>query len=238
MLLDVRNIESGYGEMKIVNGISLSLDKKDIVALIGPNGAGKSTVLKTIFGLLKCEQGEIYFEDEKITDKNSDELVRKGIGFVPQGRRVFSEMNVEENLEMGGFLLRDKSLIKERLQRVYETFPILKEKRKQRAMLLSGGQQQMLSIGRALMMTPKLLMLDEPSLGLAPNVMKEIFELIVRINKEGTAIILVEQNAYHALQICSKCYVLENGRVALHGGREIVKDPGIKQVYLGHELHK
>ena len=232
--LQVKNIESGYGEMKIVKGVSLAIEQKDIVALIGPNGAGKSTVLKTIFGMLKADKGSVSFEGKKITGMKTDELVKLGIGFVPQGRRVFAELSVEENLEMGGFLLKDKAEIKKRLDNVYRMFPILKEKRKQRAMLLSGGQQQMLSIGRALMMTPKLLMLDEPSLGLAPKVMKEIFDMIVNINKEGTAVLLVEQNAYHALKICTKAYVLENGKVALKGGKDITKNPKIKKLYLGH----
>ena len=232
--LQLKNIESGYGPLKVVKGISFSVAQRDILALVGPNGAGKSTVLKTIFGLVKATRGSVIFDGRDITNNAPDALGTQGIGFVPQGRRVFAEMSVEENLEMGGFLLSGRAEIKNRLADVYLIFPILKEKRKQRAMLLSGGQQQMLSIARALMMEPKLLLVDRPSMGLSPKVVQEIFALLVEIGRRGTALIVVEQNARQALKICTACLVLEQGKVALSGGRELLKDKRIQQVYLGH----
>lgn len=232
-MLEIKHLEAGYGHLKVLNGINLSAKQGDLVALIGPNGCGKSTTLKCIFGLLKPKSGKILFKRNSIAGKNPDEIVRLGVSYVPQGRRVFSTMSVEENLEMGGFILK-KDLAKERIKEVYNFFPLLKEKRNQKATFLSGGQQQILSIGRALMLKPNLLLLDEPSLGLAPNMIIEIFRKIKEINKQGTTVILVEQNAHMALEICNRAYVLERGRIALHDGSGLGKKKLVKELYLGH----
>lgn len=234
MMLEIRNLEAGYGHLKILKGINLIAKKGDLVALVGPNGSGKSTTLKCISGLLKPKKGRILLKKRNISGMNPDEVVRLGVSYVPQGRRVFQTMTVEENLEMGGFILENKELVKERTKEIYSYFPILKERKDQKASFLSGGQQQMLSIGRALMLKPEILLLDEPSLGLAPNVMADIFRKINEINKRGTTIILVEQNAHMALEICNRAYVLEQGRIALHDGSSLVNKKLVKQLYLGH----
>lgn len=233
-MLEIKHLEAGYGHLKVLNGINLVAKQGDLVALIGPNGCGKSTTLKCIFGLLKPKNGKILFKRHSIAGKNPDEIVRLGVSYVPQGRRVFSTMSVEENLEIGSFILKDRNLIKERIKEIYNFFPILKEKRSQKATFLSGGQQQLLSIGRALMLKPELLLLDEPSLGLAPNMMIEIFRKIKEINKQGTTVILVEQNAHMALEICNRAYVLEGGRIALHDGSGLGNKKLVKELYLGH----
>lgn len=233
-MLEVKDLEASYGYLKVLRDISLTAKEGDLVALVGPNGSGKSTTLKTIFGLIKPDKGKIFFKKMNISGKNPDEIVRLGISYVPQGRRVFQTMTVEENLEMGAYILEDKNLVKERIEEVYEFFPMLKEKRNQKATFLSGGLQQMLSIGRALMLKPELLLLDEPSLGLAPKIMVEIFRKIKEINKQGTTIVLVEQNARMALEIANKSYILESGRVVMHGGSELSKKKVVKDLYLGH----
>ncbi len=233
-ILRIENLEAGYGELKVLKGINIEARKGDLVAIIGPNGSGKSTMIKSIFGLVKPTKGQILFKGKKITGKRPDEIVHYGITYVPQGRLVFSTMTVEENLEMGAFILKDKSIVKERMEEVYKFFPELKEKRNQRATFLSGGQQQMLSIGRALMLKPEMILLDEPSLGLAPMAMQDIFRKIKTINKQGTTVILVEQNAHLALAICNKAYVIETGRIALKGGKDIAKKQKVKDLYLGH----
>ena len=234
MMLKVEDLEASYGYLKILKGINLNVNKGDLVAIIGPNGSGKSTTIKTIFGLLKAEKGNILFKDKHITNKKPHEVVRYGIAYVPQGRMVFQTMTVEENLEMGAYTVKDRKEIKKRIFKIYEMFPILKEKKHQRATFLSGGQQQMLSIGRALMLKPELILMDEPSLGLAPKNMLEIFKKIKEINNNGTTVVLVEQNAHMALEICNKAYVLEQGRIALHGGPELAKSEIVKNLYLGH----
>lgn len=235
MMLEVKELEAGYGKLQILKGINLVAKKGDLVALVGPNGSGKSTTLKSIFGILKPTKGQVLFNGKNISSKKPNDVVKLGISYVPQGRRVFQSMTVEENLEVGGFILNDDKLIRERIKEVYESFPILKQKKDQKATFLSGGQQQMLSIGRALMLKPDLLLLDEPSLGLAPNIMADIFNTIKEINKKGTTIILVEQNANMALEICSKAYVLDSGKIALKSSSNSKesKKKLVKDLYLG-----
>ena len=232
-MLELVDVEASYGPLKILRGITLRVKPAELIAIIGPNGAGKSTVLKTIFNLVKRDKGHIIFEGEHLEKVKPHDLVKKGIAYVPQGRIVFSSMTVEENLEMGGFTLKE-NLLKKRVEEVYSKFPVLKEKRKEIASSLSGGQQQMLSVARALMLKPKVLLVDEPSLGLAPKVMKEIFEKLKEINQEGTAILLVEQNAHKALEICTRCIVLDQGKIALEGDKRLIKDKRVKELYLGH----
>ncbi len=232
-LLELRNIHSGYGDLKVLEGVTVTVQPDEIVALIGPNGAGKSTVLKTVFGLTKVYSGSIWYRDKELSRLHTSDLVRLGISYVPQGRQVFPTMTVEENLEMGAFYQSDKDLLEKKKEEVYSKFPVLREKRKRMAFTLSGGQQQMLSMGRALMQDPQLLLLDEPSAGLSPKMMKEVFKKVSEINEEGTAIILVEQNAKQAINLADRTYVLEDGKVALEGGKDIVKHSMIKHIYLG-----
>ena len=222
-----------YGGIKAVKGISLDVPKGEIVTLIGANGAGKSTILRTIAGLVKAQSGEIILEGENITSYSTDKIVTKGITLVPEGRRVFADMSVKENLKIGAYLRKDD--IKEDLAWVYDLFPRLKEREWQLAGTLSGGEQQMLAVGRALMAKPKLLMMDEPSLGLAPIIVKGIFDIIKEINKQGVTILLIEQNANMALHTAHTGYVLETGMITLTGnGKDLLVDPAIKKAYLGH----
>jgi len=234
MLLELKGVEAGYGPIKVLHGINITAKKGDIVAIVGPNGSGKSTTIKSIFGLVHPTKGTITFKGKSLLGQTADQIVHHGISYVPQGRMVFQTMTVEENLEMGAYILKDKKVIQERLKKMYTMFPILEEKKNQHATFLSGGQQQMLSIARALMLEPELLLLDEPSLGLAPNMMVTIFRTIKEINKTGTTIVLVEQNAHMALEICTKAYILEQGKIALSGGPEIAKKKQVKELYLGH----
>jgi branched-chain amino acid transport system ATP-binding protein len=233
-MLQVNNLESGYGKLQVLRGINLDIQKGDLVAIVGPNGSGKSTTLKCIFGLLKTWKGTIKFNNENITNKRPDEIVKLSISYVPQGRLTFTTLTVKENLEMGAYIIKDKGLIKKRMNGVFNRFPILGQKQDELASFLSGGQQQMLSIGRALMLKPDLILLDEPSLGLSPKLMTEIFRKIKEINEQGTTVILVEQNARMALEICNKAYILENGRIALHGGKELARKKEVKELYIGH----
>lgn len=233
MILQIKDLEAGYGKFSVLEGVSIKVAPDEIIALIGPNGAGKSTVLKSVFGLTTIYKGNIIYRDKDITKLKTSELVSLGISYVPQGRQVFSSLTVKENLEMGAFITDDKKLIAKKMDEVFEKFPVLKEKMNDYAFSLSGGQQQMLAMGRALMQDPQLLLLDEPSLGLSPKMMKEIFDKIVEINKEGTAILIVEQNAKKAMSIAHRTYVLEDGKVALTGGKDIVDNPKIKKIYLG-----
>lgn len=233
MILEIKDLEAGYGKFRVLEKVNIRIKPDEIIALIGPNGAGKSTVLKSIFGLTTKYAGKIIYKEKDITKLKTSELVKLGISYVPQGRQVFSSLTVKENLEMGAFITADKKVIAEKMKAVFDKFPVLKEKINEYAFCLSGGQQQMLAMGRALMQDPQLLLLDEPSLGLSPKMMKEIFDKIIEINKEGTAVLIVEQNARQAMKIAHRTYVLEDGRVALTGGKDIVNNPKIKKIYLG-----
>jgi branched-chain amino acid transport system ATP-binding protein len=235
-MLKIENLKAGYGDgVEVLHRIDLDVKAGEIVAIIGPNGSGKSTALKSIFSLTEIYGGKILFKDKDITDLETSNLIREGVSFVPQGRQVFPGMTVKENLEMGAFALNDQELAKRNLADVFEKFPILKTKQDERASTLSGGQQQMLAIGRALVQDPELLLLDEPSLGLAPKVMKEVFEKIVEINREGVSVLIVEQNARQALEIANRTFVFDNGKVVLTGGKEILDDPQIRQIYFGKD---
>ena len=232
-MLDIKNLNSGYGELKVLEGVDISVDVNQIVALIGPNGAGKSTVLKSIFNIANVTKGKILFKEKDITDLETHELLEIGVSYVPQGKINFGNLTVKENLEIGSEMLRDKAVIRKNMNLVFRKFPVLKERRNQLAYGLSGGQQQMLALGRALMQNPTLLLLDEPSLGLSPKLQKELFETVKSLRAEGISILVVEQNAKKAIEIADKTYLLEDGRVALKGGKDIIKHEQIKNVYLG-----
>ena len=233
-LFEVKDLEVNYGLIQAVKGISFKIDKGSIVSLIGANGAGKTTTLHALSGLLK-HKGQIYFEDKDITHLSSDKKVSLGIVQVPERRRIFANLTVIENLEMGAYLRRDKEEIKKDLDKVFTSFPRLKERKEQLGGTLSGGEQQMLAIARALMSKPKLLLLDEPSMGLSPLLVKEIFNIILDINnKEGVTVLLVEQNAKMALSISDHAYALENGKIVISGsGKELLNSEDIKKAYLG-----
>lgn len=231
-ILRIENLKVNYGGIEAVKGIDVHVAEGEIVTLIGANGAGKSTTLRTISGLVKPREGRILFQDEEITGHDPSQIVGKGITMVPEGRRIFPDMTVKENLRIGAYL-RSDDLTKD-YEEVYALFPRLKEREWQAGGTLSGGEQQMLAVGRALMARPKLMMLDEPSLGLAPLVVKDIFEIIKRINLQGVTILLIEQNANMALQIAHHAYVLETGRVTMEGtGEKLLKDERIREAYLG-----
>lgn len=234
-MLKVNDIDVYYGNIHALKGLSLVVNEGEIVTLIGANGAGKSTLLKTLSGLLKPKRGQIFYETLQIAGKPAQTIVKSGISHVPEGRRVFSNMTVEENLDLGAYLRKDKEGIKKDLNHVYELFPRLLERRKQLSGTLSGGEQQMLAMGRALMARPKLLLMDEPSMGLAPLMVKNIFEIIKMVNKEdGTTILLVEQNANMALSVADRAYVLETGRIVLSGtAAELQASEKVKAAYLG-----
>ncbi|XOQ51881.1 MAG: ABC transporter ATP-binding protein [Succiniclasticum sp.] len=233
-MLTVDNIDVFYGAIHAIKGISLSVKQGDITTLIGSNGAGKSTTLHTISGLLKPKNGRIIFEDEDITGRAPHKIVGMGLVQVPEGRHVFANMTVSENLEMGAYLRKDKDGIRKDLSEVFVRFPRLLERKDQIAGTLSGGEQQMLAMGRALMSRPRLLLLDEPSMGLAPLLVQEIFNIIKEINESGTTILLVEQNAKMALSIADKAYVLETGRISLEGtGKELLNSEAVQKAYLG-----
>ncbi|CAN7192833.1 ABC transporter ATP-binding protein [Peribacillus castrilensis] len=233
-MLKIEDINVYYGNIQALKGISLSINEGEIVTLIGANGAGKSTLLKSISGLLKPKQGKIVYEGQSIGGKAAQSIVKMGISHVPEGRRVFANMTVEENLQLGAYLRKDKAGIKQDMEKVYELFPRLLERLKQQSGTLSGGEQQMLAMGRALMAKPRLLLLDEPSMGLAPLLVKQIFHIIEEINKTGTTILLVEQNANLALSIADRAYVVETGRIVLSGkSEELTASEEIKNAYLG-----
>jgi branched-chain amino acid transport system ATP-binding protein len=233
-VLRVEDIEVYYGAIHALKKVSLEVEKGSIVTLIGANGAGKTTTLKTISGILKPRTGKVYFKGEDITKKPAQSVVAMGISQVPEGRRVFPSMTVLENLEMGAYLRKDRAGVKEDLDMVFNRFPRLMERKKQLAGTLSGGEQQMLAIGRALMSRPELMLLDEPSMGLAPLLVKDIFSIIKEINEKGTTILLVEQNANMALSIADQAYVLETGEVVLSGSaKERAESPEVKKAYLG-----
>jgi len=233
-MLEIKNIAVHFGVIQALKGISITVRDGEIVTLIGANGAGKTTTLRTISGLKKPTSGTILLDGADITGTASQERVQMGISHAPEGRRVFSSMTVLENLELGAFQRKDKAAVASDLQMVYERFPILADRKKQAAGTLSGGEQQMLAIGRALMSRPKILLLDEPSMGLAPLLVQEIFSIIKDINKAGTTILLVEQNASMALQIAGHAYVMETGSIVLSGsGTELMQSDDIKKAYLG-----
>lgn len=233
-MLDIKDINVYYGAIHAIKGISLTVNEGEIVTLIGANGAGKSTTLRTVSGLLTPKEGEIKFLGETISGLPAQDIVRAGISQVPEGRRIFANMTVMENLELGAYIRTDKEGIEKDYQMVFERFPRLAERKEQQAGTLSGGEQQMLAMGRALMSRPKLLLLDEPSMGLAPLLIREIFNIIVDINKAGTTVLLVEQNANMALSIANRAYVLETGRITLSGdARELAASEDVRKAYLG-----
>ena len=233
-MLLVNDIDVYYGNIQALKGVSLEVNEGEIVTLIGANGAGKSTLLQTLSGLLKPKRGGIEYLGESIAGKPAQSIVKAGISHVPEGRRVFANMNVEENLDLGAYLRKDRAGIAKDLAHVYELFPRLLERRKQQSGTLSGGEQQMLAMGRAIMAKPKLLLLDEPSMGLAPLMVKNIFSIIEQINKEGTTILLVEQNANMALSVANRAYVLETGKIVLAGtAKELQESDEVKAAYLG-----
>jgi ABC-type branched-subunit amino acid transport system ATPase component len=231
-LLDVRHIRSGYGEMSILHDVSMRVEPGEVVTLIGPNGAGKSTLLKTIFGLLPPTAGRIFFADMDITGMKPPLLVRRGMSYVPQVDNVFPSLTVQENLEMGAFVRHDG--LAERLEEMYTFFPPLRLKRKQRVSSLSGGERQMVSMGRALMLDPRLLLLDEPSAGLSPRLVGTIFEKLAAINQTGVALLIVEQNARAALRLSHRGYVMASGQVRFEGeGGQLLQDEEVGRLYLG-----
>jgi branched-chain amino acid transport system ATP-binding protein len=233
-VLTIENLDCRYGQVLAVSGLSLEIAKGELVTLIGSNGAGKTTTLKAISGLLKPTAGRILFEGVDITGASAREILARGIAHCPEGRRVFPYMTVEENLEMGSFLRSDAAGIASDKARLYDRFPILFERRGQAAGTLSGGEQQMLAISRALMSRPKLVLFDEPSLGLAPNIVQRTFDIIRQIRSEGTTVALVEQNAYAALELSDRAYVLEQGHMTLSGpASELLANPDIQNAYLG-----
>ena len=233
-MLKIDDLKVRYGGIEAVKGISFEVPEGSIVTLIGANGAGKSTTLRTIAGLVKPASGRIHLQAEDITGMSPDKIVTRGITLVPEGRRVFPDLTVLENLKVGAYLRRDKNEIEHDLQWVYDLFPRLKERSWQAAGTLSGGEQQMLAVGRALMSRPKLIMMDEPSLGLAPIIVKGIFDIIKEINRMGVTVLLIEQNANMALKIADVGYVLETGRITLTGsGQELLRNEDVKKAYLG-----
>lgn len=232
-MLTIQGIDVYYGAIQALRGASIQVNEGEVVAIIGSNGAGKSTLLRTISGLLKPRAGTISFRDKVISNIPADQIVRRGISHSPEGRKIFTNMSVEENLFLGAYIRKDGEIGKD-LQQVLVRFPRLKERIKQNAGTLSGGEQQMLAIGRALMSRPKLLLLDEPSLGLAPNLVTEIFKIVQDLNKDGTTILIVEQNAHRALEIAHRAYVIETGSIVMEGaGKELLTDPRVKEAYLG-----
>lgn len=233
-MLKIEDIDVYYGIIHALKGVSLEINEGEIVTLIGANGAGKSTLLKTISGLLKPKKGDILFQGQSISGKVAQSIVKQGLSHVPEGRRVFSNMTVEENLELGAYLRKDKKGIREDFEKVFSLFPRLLERRKQLSGTLSGGEQQMLAMGRALMARPRLLLLDEPSMGLAPLLVKTIFRIIEEINNSGTTILLVEQNANMALSIADRAYVIETGKIVISGtSEELNESDKIRMAYLG-----
>lgn len=233
-MLEVKNLSVHYGMIQAVRNVNFKVNEGEIVSLIGANGAGKSTILKTLSGLIHPSEGEIVYLGENIASTSAKKIVEKGLVQVPEGRHVFPGLTVKENLELGAFLRKDKEEIQKDMEAVFERFPILKERKDQDAQTLSGGEQQMLAMGRALMSHPKLLLLDEPSMGLAPIFIREIFKIIQEIQKTGTTVLLIEQNAKMALSISNRAYVLETGSVVLSGtGQELLESDEIQKAYLG-----
>ena len=233
-MLEVKDLEVYYGMIQAIKGISFEVNQGEVIALIGANGAGKTTTLHTITGLLSPKEGSVLFEGQDITKVPAHKIVSMGMAHVPEGRRVFSQLSVYENLKLGAYTRKDKSNIDKELQSIYERFPRLAERKNQLAGTLSGGEQQMLAMGRALMSKPSIVLMDEPSMGLSPILVNEIFDIIVSISKSGTTVLLVEQNAKKALSIADRAYVLETGKVVLEGdAKDLLENDSIKKAYLG-----
>lgn len=233
-MLQVKDLSISYGAIQAVRHVDFEVKKGEIVTLIGANGAGKSTILKTISGIVKPQSGSIEYQNESLVGKKAPQIVAAGISQVPEGRHVFPAMTVMENLQLGSYLQKDRSQIEARLQEIYQMFPILKERQHQDAATLSGGEQQMLVMARAMMANPDLLLLDEPSMGLAPIYIQKVFEIIQKINAQGTTILLIEQNAHQALSIADRGYVIASGEIQLTGsGEKLLNDPQVKRAYLG-----
>jgi branched-chain amino acid transport system ATP-binding protein len=233
-MLELKNVSAHYGQIQALHDVNISVGKGEIVSLIGANGAGKTTLLMTICGDPKASNGEILFEGEPIHQQSTSQIMRKDIAIVPEGRRIFSRLTVEENLHMGGFFLDDKAEFARLEQEVYALFPRLLERKHQRAGTMSGGEQQMLAMGRALMSKPRLLFLDEPSLGLAPIIIQQIFDIIVKLREKGITVFLVEQNANQALRLSDRGYVIENGRIVLEDtGANLLTNEDVRKAYLG-----
>lgn len=233
-LLEIKDLEVNYGVIKAIKGVSFDVNEGEIIALIGANGAGKTTILHTITGLIQAKKSSIVFDGKELTKTPPHKIVSMGMAHVPEGRRIFQQLSVLENLKLGAYTRKDKSEIASTLKMVYERFPRLEERKNQVAGTLSGGEQQMLAMGRALMSHPKLLMMDEPSMGLSPLLVDQVFEIIKDINNDGTTILLVEQNAGKSLAISDRAYVLETGKIVLSGtGEELMKSEDVKKAYLG-----
>jgi branched-chain amino acid transport system ATP-binding protein len=233
-MLEVENVSAAYGLIQILWDVSFKIREKEIVSIIGPNGAGKTTLVKTIMGLLPAKNGTICFKGENIEKLPTYEIVKKGVTLIPEGREIFPRMTVEENMLLGAYTINDKNAVKESKERIYQIFPVLKKKEKALAQTLSGGEQQMLVICRSLMSNPELLILDEPSLGLAPIIVGKVLDTLRKINEEGVTILLVEQNIRDSLNIADRGYVIEEGKIIIEGkGRELLSNDHIKEVYLG-----
>ena len=233
-MLKIDNIVVKYDTIPVVKGVSMEVNEGELVALIGANGAGKSTILKTISGLMRPAQGKIMFNDMELSKMGANDIVKAGVVQVPEGRQIFSKMTVYENLRLGAFLRKDRAEFQKNIDYVFEMFPILKERIKQQAGTLSGGEQQMLAMGRALMSCPKFLLLDEPSMGLSPIMTEQVFSVIKTLKSHGITILLVEQNAFEALEVADRAYILETGNITLSGrAQDLIKNPAVKEAYLG-----
>jgi len=234
MMIELQDIDAGYGQVHIVRDVTMDVDKNEIVALVGANGAGKSTIIKTISGLLRVSSGSIVFEGKRIENMPAHKIITNGISLVPEGRRLFPYMTVQENLELGAYVESNRKKVQKNMEWVFGLFPVLDERRTQLAGTFSGGEQQMLTIGRALMSRPKFLMMDEPSLGLSPVIVGEVFKTVKVLQNEGVTILLVEQNVRKSLEVANRGYVLEHGRIVLSGrATELLEDENVKKAYLG-----
>jgi branched-chain amino acid transport system ATP-binding protein len=233
-MLEVKNISAAYGMVQILHDVNFRVEDKEIVSIIGPNGAGKTTLVKTIMGFLKPQTGTVKFKGENVENLSTYQIVKKGLTMIPEGREIFPRMTVEENLLLGAYTIKDKTKLKETKERMYDIFPVLKKKEKAQAQTLSGGEQQMLVICRSLMSNPQMLILDEPSLGLAPIIVEKVLDTVRTINEEGVTVLLVEQNIHDSLEVADRGYVLEEGKIILEGkSKELLSNSHIKEVYLG-----